>query len=129
MPVKLVFLNASDIATFVGEGDVDLGITGQDLIMESGMKVEELLELGIGKCKLCVEAPYKEDGTLPSLKDLAGERIVTSFTHISENFFKDALKGSKQPTFKHMNGSVEASCSLGTCLCVCWMECLCIGGY
>ena len=55
--IVLVFLPASDIATFVSEGNVDLGITGQDHILESGVDVEELIELGFGKCSLSVQAP------------------------------------------------------------------------
>lgn len=57
LPVALVFLPASDIAQFVGAGNVDLGVTGQDVIAESRMdgKVQQLLPLGFGKCRLCVQ--------------------------------------------------------------------------
>ena len=59
LPIVLVFLPASDIAKFVGEGNVDLGITGLDHVMESDEDVNVLVELGFGKCSLSVQAPVK----------------------------------------------------------------------
>jgi len=59
LPIVLVFLPASDIAKFVGEGNVDLGITGLDHVMESDEDVNVLVELGFGKCSLSVQAPAK----------------------------------------------------------------------
>ena len=55
LPVTLVFLLAADIAKYVGEGNVDLGITGQDIVAETGMEVDILQELGIGACTLAVQ--------------------------------------------------------------------------
>ena len=57
IPIVLVFLPASDIATFVGEGNVDLGITGLDHVEEAQVDVDVLVELGFGKCSLSVQAP------------------------------------------------------------------------
>ena len=48
LPITLVFLPASDIAKYVGQGNVDLGITGQDIVIETGIDVENVLDLG--KC-------------------------------------------------------------------------------
>eukprot|EP00954_Amorphochlora_amoebiformis_P013307 1044512-Amorphochlora_amoeboformis.AAC.1 len=84
MPVSLVFLPAKDIAYYVGEGQVDLGITGEDIIAEADVKVNQLLKLGIGKCKLCVQGPK---GKYKSGADLAGKRIVTSFPHLARMHF------------------------------------------
>ena len=55
--MALVFLPAADIAQFVGNGNVDLGITGLDVLAESQMtgKVRELLPLGFGRCRLCIQ--------------------------------------------------------------------------
>ena len=55
LPLALVFLPAADIAKFVGDGNVDLGITGQDMVSEGSADVEQLLHLGFGKCSLCVQ--------------------------------------------------------------------------
>ena len=54
---KKVFLPASDIAKYVAEGDVDMGITGEDIIAESQVDVVTLQSLGFGKCELAVQAP------------------------------------------------------------------------
>lgn len=84
LPVTLVFLPAADIAKYVGAGDVDLGITGQDIVEESGVKVDELMPLNIGKCSLCVQAPV---GKYSSAEELAGSRIVTSFPDTAKKYF------------------------------------------
>ena len=69
LPVSIVFLPASDIATYVAEGNVDLGITGEDMIEESGATVNLLMKLGFGKCRLSVQAPK---GTVQDVRTLAG---------------------------------------------------------
>ncbi|EGZ13714.1 hypothetical protein PHYSODRAFT_511531 [Phytophthora sojae] len=112
LPVTLVFLPASDIATYVGEGNLDLGITGQDIIAESRTNVEELLQLGFGKCALGVQTPVKDAVAAPEL--LAGKRIVTSFPEVTRDYFKQFETEATGPTkIKYVGGSVEAACSLG----------------
>ena len=55
LPIVLVFLPAADIAKFVADGNVDLGITGQDVVRESGVEVDEVMKLGFGRCSLSVQ--------------------------------------------------------------------------
>ncbi|KAI9105743.1 hypothetical protein DFS34DRAFT_679433 [Phlyctochytrium arcticum] len=128
-PIALVFLPAADIGTFVAEGNVDIGITGQDVIAEAGADVEELLELEFGKCRLCVQTPVS--GSLKTSKDLVGKRIVTSFSSLVQRYFaalengateeeasaqmlKNSPSTAKSSTsVKYINGSVEAACALG----------------
>ncbi|KAI9193566.1 uncharacterized protein BJ171DRAFT_251245 [Polychytrium aggregatum] len=86
-PLALVFLPAHDIAKFVGEGNVDLGITGQDMVAESGAYVEELLSLGFGSCSLSFQAPLSASETIRSPLDLVGKRIVTSFPYVVSKYF------------------------------------------
>ena len=87
LPVRLVFLPAADIATYVAEGRVDLGITGQDIIAEhQASHVDELELLGFGKCRLGVQAPR---GQHTSAHSLLGKRIVTSFPNIAAAYFQD----------------------------------------
>ncbi|KND00867.1 ATP phosphoribosyltransferase [Spizellomyces punctatus DAOM BR117] len=134
-PIALVFLPAADIGTFVGEGNVDIGITGQDMVVESRANVEELLQLGFGKCNLCVQVPISSP--VKSARDLVGKRIVTSFESVVRRYF-DALesgldeqaaaallkggakladgersKATSKTTINYINGSVEAACALG----------------
>lgn len=121
LPIALVFLPAGDIAKFVGEGNVDLGITGQDMVAEARAedKVTEILELGFGKCRLCVQVPVKGGPT--KVEDLVGKRIATSFEGISGKFFNEvdarvaAANGTpeKKTELVFVSGSVEAACALG----------------
>ncbi|CAI5740716.1 unnamed protein product [Hyaloperonospora brassicae] len=112
LPVTLVFLPAADIATYVGQGNLDLGITGQDIIAESKTEVEELLQLGFGRCKLGVQTPVKDGVTSPA--QLAGKRIVTSFPEVTRDYFKHLETAETGATkIKYVSGSVEAACSLG----------------
>lgn len=112
LPITLVFLPAADIAKYVGEGNVDIGITGQDIVRESMVEVKQIMELGFGKCKLCVQAPIKDQIT--SVEQLAGGRIVTSFPDTTRAFF-DTLdeKLGVTTSVKFVSGSVEAACGLG----------------
>ncbi|OIW34908.1 HisG-domain-containing protein [Coniochaeta ligniaria NRRL 30616] len=108
LPIALVFLPAADIPTFVGEGRVDLGITGYDQVQEhdagvralaaaAGMSAEEqaaadklqgcetILDLGFGHCKLQTQVPAK--GAYVTTKDLIGKNIGTSFVSLAEEHF------------------------------------------
>lgn len=112
LPITLVFLPAADIAKYVGEGNVDIGITGLDVVKESFVEVDHVLNLGFGKCKLCVQAPVASK--IEDVSMLAGGRIVTSFPDLTKEFFKkfDEEKGVTT-SVKFVSGSVEAACGLG----------------
>ncbi|KAI5892365.1 HisG-domain-containing protein [Schizophyllum commune H4-8] len=117
-PIALVFLPASDIPSFVGKGNVDLGITGHDVILEAEMQehVSEALRLGFGKCALQVQVP--EAGPIKTVEDLAGKRVVTSFEVLAGQYFgaideRLDLQGEKRTKIEYVGGSVEAACSLG----------------
>lgn len=111
-PITLVFLPACDIAKYVGLGNVDIGITGLDEVEESNVEVEHVMDLGFGKCKLCVQGPVAEKIT--DVESLAGKRIVTSFPHLSKKFF-DPIdeKMGVTTSINFVSGSVEAACGLG----------------
>lgn len=109
LPIALVFLPAADIPTFVGEGRVDLGITGHDQVQEHDAGVREIaqarrmssgetsppteqprgcetvLDLGFGHCKLQVQVPAK--GVYAQTKDLVGKNVGTSFVHLAREHF------------------------------------------
>ena len=131
--IALVFLPAADIPTFVGEGRVDLGITGKDQVAEHEARhpatestgVEEVLDLGFGKCKLQVQVPERSSSSDP--RALIGKNVVTSFTALTEQYFRrledeqktDGTNGDVpvKTTLKtniiELGGSVEAACALG----------------
>lgn len=112
LPITLVFLPAADIATFVAEGNVDLGITGIDLVRENMVEVDSIMELGFGHCKLCVQAPVVNK--IENVEALAGKRIATSFPNLTKQFFKEYdEKLGVSTSIKYVSGSVEAACGLG----------------
>lgn len=127
LDIALVFLPAADIPIFVGEGRVDLGITGKDQVAEyecgstATGGVEELLDLGFGSCKLQVQIP--ENGKFQDVKQLVGARIATSFMGLTEKFFREqeghgqngALWGEQKlrTQVRNLGGSVETACTLG----------------
>ncbi|EPS44521.1 hypothetical protein H072_1492 [Dactylellina haptotyla CBS 200.50] len=122
LPIALVFLGAADIPVFVGEGRCDLGITGQDQVAESRTgHVEEILQLGFGKCKLQVQVPAR--GSIADPKELIGKQVVSSFTNLSREYFRQleveafgaeaVEKDGMKTVMKYVGGSVEAACALG----------------
>lgn len=112
LPITLVFLPASDIAKYVGEGNIDIGITGLDVVKETNIEVEQIMELGFGKCTLSLQAPVSKK--VIDAEELAGKRIVTSFPHLTKQFFDpiDEKKGVVT-SINFVSGSVEAACGLG----------------
>lgn len=114
LPIALIFLPAADIPKYVAEGNVDLGITGQDMCVENEVedKIDELLELEFGKCRLCVQVPVR--GAFQTLDSLVGKRIVTSFDAYARKVFQKLDQASGQKTtINYVSGSVEAACALG----------------
>lgn len=131
LPLALVFLPAADIPFFVGQGRVDIGITGRDQVAEHEVGtpptettgVVEVLELGFGACKLQVQVPEK--GPIQTPQQLIGKNIVTSFTALAAQYFQklegaessvqtNGDAGSKLATkIQFVGGSVEAACNLG----------------
>lgn len=117
--MALVFLPAADIPRFVGEGNVDLGITGQDMVAEAGERVSQLvteeMKLGFGKCSLQVQVP-EASTSLKTAEDLVGKKVATSFDVLTGRYFKELESKSKSSTstqIEYVGGSVEAACALG----------------
>ena len=77
LDLDLLLARSDDIPVWTAAGDVDLGITGQNQIIETGADVEPLLELGFGHCRLALAAP--DGAEYASLADLGGCRIATSY--------------------------------------------------
>lgn len=105
--IVFIFVRADDIPVLVEKGVVDVGITGGDLVQERQADVAEVLELGFGKCRLCVAVHENvSDGDISYLE---GKTIATSFTGITEKWFAD--KGLDVNVVE-MNGSVEVMIAL-----------------
>lgn len=111
LPITIVFLPASDIASYVGEGNVDIGITGHDVVREADVDLNVILNLGFGACKLCLQAPIQSQ--VRHASELAGKRIVTSFPNVARHYFQQFDTPEKMTHIKYVSGSVEAACGLG----------------
>ena len=85
---QALFVRAQDIPEFVADGAADAGVTGYDLIQESGRELEELADLEFGRCRLVVAA--RDDSGVLSLDDVRdGMRVATVFPRITKRFFAD----------------------------------------
>lgn len=83
---QALFVRAQDIPEFVADGAADAGVTGFDLIQESGRALDELADLEFGRCHLAVAA--REDSGVRRIEDVsAGMRVATTFPRITRQFF------------------------------------------
>jgi len=104
-----IFVRAADIPEFVADGAADVGVTGHDLVIETGRDVEELIDLGFGRCRLAVAVP--ENLGISSVSELpARTRIATSFPGVATRFFES--KGV-DIEIAEMSGAVEIAPHLG----------------
>lgn len=85
---QAIFVRARDIPEFVADGAADLGVTGADLVQESGREVEELLDLRFGRCRLAVAVPH-ESPVHESARIEPGSRVATSFPQVTERYFRE----------------------------------------
>jgi ATP phosphoribosyltransferase len=108
LPVEVTFLRTDDIPVLCAEGAIDMGVTGADLIAESGVEVIQRLELGVGTCRLAVCVP--DDSPLGSAAELNGARIATSFPLITEKYLREHGAEAHLVT---LSGSVEIMIALG----------------
>ena len=102
MPVEVTFLRTDDIPVLCAEGAIDLGVTGADLVAESGASLVHRLDLGIGSCRLALCVAEGSDVADP--RQLAGRRIATSFPRITRDWL--AARGVTAH-FVELSGSVE----------------------
>lgn len=107
--VELVFVRAQDIADLVAKGAADLGITGYDLVRESGSDVVELLNLGYGFAQLTIAAHEKSG--IRSVADIKpGMRVATEFPNLTRRYFEE--KGIKVELVR-VTGATEITPLIG----------------
>lgn len=105
--VEFFFLRPKDIAIYVGSGELDLGITGRDLALDSGAPVAERLALGFGRSSFRYAAPAGREWTP---EDLNGLRIATSYPNLVR---ADLAARGLEATVIRLDGAVEISIQLG----------------
>ncbi len=108
LPLDITFLRTEDIPVLCAEGAIDMGITGGDLVAESGVELLHRLDLGVGTCRLAVCVP--EDSAVTSPADLNGRRVATSFPHVTAGYLKQHRAAAH---LVNLSGSVEIMIALG----------------
>jgi ATP phosphoribosyltransferase len=108
MPIDVTFLRTDDIPVLCAEGAIDMGITGGDLIEETGVNLMSRLTLGMGNWRLAICVP--EDSRLHKPSDLAGCRIATSFPNVTRNYLE---RHNVMAHTVELSGSVEVMIALG----------------
>ena len=103
--IRYFLVKPSDVAIYVEHGAADIGIVGKDILQESGADVYELLDTGLGKCRMCVAGP--KDFTDDPSRTL---RVATKFVNIAKAYY--AAQGRDIDIIK-LNGSIELAPILG----------------
>jgi ATP phosphoribosyltransferase len=105
--VEFFYLRPRDIAIYVGEGTLDVGITGRDLLIDSGANSEEVLSLGFARSRFAFAAPA---GTQLTEDQLDNVRLATSYPGLVEYHLD---KRGIKPRLIHLDGAVETAIRLG----------------
>jgi ATP phosphoribosyltransferase len=105
--VEFFYLRPRDIALYVGEGTLDVGITGRDLLLDSGAKAEEVMGLGFGRSTFRFAGPA---GRFSGTSQLQGARIATSYVGIVRQHLAEH---GVEATVNRLDGAVESSVQLG----------------
>ena len=106
--LDILFVRTNDVIEFVGDGVADLGITGIDLLTETGAELPRIRELGYGRCRLAAAVP--NDSPFRTVEDLAGHRVATAHPNTARRFFADRGIGVDVIP---ISGAVEVAPRLG----------------
>ncbi len=106
--LDILFVRTNDIIEFVGDGVADLGITGEDLLSETGAELPRIRSLGYGRCRLAAAVP--NDTPYRTVEDLGGLRVATAHPNTARRFFEER----KIPVeIIPISGAVEVAPRLG----------------
>ncbi|MBO0842577.1 MAG: ATP phosphoribosyltransferase [Nocardioides sp.] len=106
--VEFFYLRPRDIALYVGEGTLDVGITGRDLLLDSGSKAGEVVGLGFGRSRFHFAG---RAGDFTETKELQGKRIATSYVGVVTAYLQE--QGIEAAGVTRLDGAVETSIQLG----------------
>lgn len=106
--IEFFYLRPRDIATYVGEGSLDAGITGLDLLMDSASKAEEVANLGFGESTF--RFAVSTESNVENISELAGKRIATAYPTLLERYLETNKISAK---IVKLDGAVETAIRLG----------------
>ena len=103
--IRYFLVKPSDVAAYVERGAADIGIAGKDILLEYKPDVYELLDLEMGKCRMCVAGPkdFRDDHTHTL-------RVATKFPNIARAYYSEQ---SREIELIHLNGSIELAPLVG----------------
>jgi ATP phosphoribosyltransferase len=107
-PIEVFFLRDDDIPEYVEDGVADIGIVGQNVLLEKGRKVDIIEMLGFGKCRLSVAVPKAMDYS--GVQSLQGKRIATSYPQLVKQFLQS---NNVEASIHEISGSVEIAPGIG----------------
>lgn len=108
LKLRFFLAKATDVPTYVEYGAADIGVVGKDTILEEGKKLYEVVDLGLGACKMCVAGPKKAKELLQH-----GEliRVATKYPNIAKDYFYNKKKQTVE--IIKLNGSIELAPIVG----------------
>ena len=103
--VRYFLVKPSDVAIYIAHGAADIGVVGKDILLEQSPELYELLDLGFGKCRMCVAAPndYREDPDRPV-------KVATKFVHIARSYYESK---NREIEIIKLSGSIEIAPLVG----------------
>jgi ATP phosphoribosyltransferase len=113
-PLEVFFLRDDDIPQYVQDGVADIGIVGENVMIEKNKEVEIVDRLGFGKCRLSIAIPKNQK--YKSIKDLDGKRIATSYSMVLSKYLK---KNKIKAEIHEISGSVEIAPGIGLADAIC----------
>jgi len=103
--VRYLLIKPSDVSVYVEHGAADIGIVGKDVLLERNSDVYELLDLGLGKCRMCVAAPNSYVDDIESVL-----RVATKYPNIARAYYKSM---NRDIEIIKLNGSIEIAPMVG----------------
>ncbi len=106
--IKMFLAKPSDVPTYVDYGAADIGVAGKDTLLEEGRKLYEVLDLGFGKCRMCVCGPVEAAGYLKHGQRI---RVASKYPNIAKDYFFNTRHQTVE--IIKLNGSVELAPIVG----------------
>lgn len=106
--MRFFLAKPSDVPTYVEYGVADIGVVGRDTLLEEGRNLYEVMDLGFGKCRMCVCGPASAKELLSKNEII---RVASKYPNIAKNYFKD--KKNQTVEIIKLNGSVELAPIVG----------------
>ena len=114
LKLKFFLAKGPDVPTYVEYGAADIGVVGKDTIIEEGRNIYEVLDLGFGKCRMCICGPEEARELLNHREQI---RVATKYPHIAKDYFYN--KKHQTVEIIKLNGSIELAPIVGLSEVIC----------